>query len=271
MSQFHRIKEIKEFLMKKIVISITILIGLVILAACASTGSQGGGSLTGVVWMLDNLNGKPPVTGTMISAEFTTDGKVSGTAGCNTYAGQYTASGSSIQFTAPMASTMMACDQPVMDQETAYFQALAAAKSFAVNGDKLTLKDSSGTVVASYTAQSQDLSGSSWLATGYNNGKQAVVSVATGTELTAVFGKDGNMSGTAGCNNYSGPYKVDGSKITIGPLAATMMFCDNPAGVMDQEAQYLAALQSASTYQIEGNQMTMRTADDAMAATFIRK
>ena len=166
---------------------------------------------------------------------------------------------------------MMACPQPVMDQENAYFQALAAAKTFTVKGDQLTLKDSGGKAIASYTAQSQDLAGSAWLAIGYNNGNQAVVSVTTGTELTANFGKDGNLTGNAGCNDYNGPYKVDGNKITIGPLASTMKFCNDPAGVMDQEAQYLAALQTASTYRIEGNSMELRTADGALAADFSRK
>ena len=44
-----------------------------------------------------------------------------------------------------------------------------------------------------------------------------------------------------------------GTRSQIGPLASTMMACGEPAGVMEQEAQYLAALQSAATYQIEGN------------------
>jgi heat shock protein HslJ len=257
--------------MKKLAISTAILMSFVLLAACASAGSQGGGTLTGAVWMLDKLNGQALVTGTAISAEFTTDGRVSGTAGCNNYSGQYTVSGSTIQIGTPLASTMMACEQAVMDQETAYFQALANAKTFEVKGDQLTLKDSGGAVVASFTAQSQDLSGSEWLAVNYNNGNQAVVGLITDTELTANFGTDGTLSGNSGCNTFTGPYKVDGDKITIGPLASTMMFCDSPAGAMDQEAQYLAALQSAATYQIEGNQLTLRTADDAMAALFNRK
>jgi heat shock protein HslJ len=50
-----------------------------------------------------------------------------------------------------------------------------------------------------------------------------------------------------------------------------MMACDQPEGVMDQEAQYLAALQSAATYSIEGNRLELRTADDAMAADFSKK
>ena len=256
--------------MNKIMVSTAISVCLLFLAACASGGSQGD-EITGKVWVLDSLNSSPLEQGTGITAEFSTDGQVSGSAGCNRYSGQYTVSGSSIQFTAPMASTMMACPEPVMAQENAYFQALADAKTYAVKGDLLTLNDLAGKAIASYKAQSQDLAGTSWLAIGYNNGKQAVVSVSIGAELTANFGKDGNLTGSAGCNEYNGPYKVDGNKITIGPLASTMMFCNDPEGVMDQEAQYLEALQSSATYQIEGNRLVLRSADGAMAADFGRK
>ena len=255
--------------MKKNIVRMLLIASLLVLSACASASSKGG-EITGVLWVLDSLNGSPLETGTLISAEFA-DGNVSGSAGCNRYMGQYTLSGKKIEFSSPMASTMMACPEPVMNQENAYFQALVAAKSFTVKGDQLILKDSGGSVVASYKAQSQDLAGTSWLTTGYNNGNQAFVSLLTGTELTAEFGKDGTLSGSAGCNNFNGTFKVDGDKITIGPLASTMMACDQPEGVMEQEAQYLAALQSAATYSIEGNRLEFRTADDAMAVDFLRK
>lgn len=241
------------------------------LVACASAGSQAGGDITGKVWVLDRLNGAALVPGTTITAEFKEDGTVGGSAGCNSYSGQYSISGNNIQFAESLASTMMACLQPVMDQESAYFEALGAAKTFTIKGDQLTFNDEGGKELASYTAQSQSLNGTSWLAISYNNGKQAVTSVLAGTELTAEFGEDGNLTGSAGCNTYHGSYKVDGDKITIGPLASTRMFCNDPAGVMDQETQFLTALQSAATYKIEGTRLELRTADGALAAGFQQK
>ncbi len=50
-----------------------------------------------------------------------------------------------------------------------------------------------------------------------------------------------------------------------------MMMWSDPEGVMEQEAQFLAALQSAGNYQIEGNVLELRTMDDALAALFNRK
>ena len=62
---------------------------------------------------------------------------------------------------------------------------------------------------------------------------------------------------------------VDGENIQIGPAATTRMACSEPEGVMEQEAQYLAALETAATYRIDGPNMEMRTAEGSIAATFI--
>lgn len=257
--------------MKQTVLLMVGVAALSSLAACAPAASQAGGEITGKVWVLDSLNGATPVSGTTITAEFNEDGSVGGSGGCNRYSGQYTVAGGDIQINQPMASTMMACEQAVMEQESTYFQALGAAKSFAVNGDQLTLNDEGGKAIVTFKAQSQSLEGTSWQVISYNNGKQAVTSVLVGSELTADFGTDGNLTGSAGCNNYNGGYETDGNMITIGPLASTRMMCSEPEGVMDQEFQFMEALQSAATYKIEGDVLELRTADGALAANFQRK
>lgn len=252
-----------------LVISLSLVV--LILAACTSSGSQQGDDLTGKVWAVTELIGNPLVDGTGISAQFNADGKVSGSAGCNRYNGTFTVSGNNITFASPMASTMMMCEQALMDQESAYLTALSEVKTFAVKGDILTLTGEDGTKLVVYQAQSQDLAGTSWEATMFNNGNQAVVGVLEQTTLTASFDEDGNLSGDAGCNGYSGTFSVDGDQVTIGPLASTMKLCEEPAGVMEQEAQFLAALQSAGNYLIEGDVLELRTTDDALAALFNRK
>jgi heat shock protein HslJ len=259
--------------MKIFLVSLGLCAGLVLLAACApSTSLQAAAAdLTGPFWALSTLMDKAVASNTGISIQFTSDGKVSGSSGCNRYSGTYTVSGNNMQISSPLATTRMACAQDVMDQENAYLKALGDVKSYAVSGDQLALKDGSNKALLVYKAQSQDLQGTSWNAVGYNNGKQAVTSVLAGTTLTAEFGKDGNLSGNGGCNTYSGPYKVNGDQITIGPLISTMKACGEPAGVMDQETQYLAALQSAATYQMEGNVLELRTKDGALAADFSKK
>jgi heat shock protein HslJ len=257
--------------MKRILFVLGLCGGLLALAACGAASQQGGGGdLTGAVWGLSELTGEGIVAGSSITAEFTADGKVSGSSGCNQYAGTYTVSGGSIEISSPLASTMMACTEEIMDQESAYLKALGEVKSYTVEGEKLTLNDKKGATLV-YDAQSQGLAGTAWDVIGYNNGKQAVVSVMAGTSLTAEFGADGTVSGNSGCNTYNGTYTVTGRQITIGPLVTTRMACADPAGVMEQESQYLAALQTAATYKIEGTGLELRTKDGALAADFAKK
>lgn len=120
-----------------------------------------------------------------------------------------------------------------------------------------------------FASRSQGLSGTSWRVTAYNNGEEAVASVLEGTVLTASFAAEGTVSGSGGCKVFSGPFTANGGTVTVGPLAATQRACLEP-DVMDQEQRLLAALESAATYSIEGPQLEMRTAKDAIAVRFTR-
>jgi heat shock protein HslJ len=231
-----------------------------------STGSD---VLAGTSWTLATLGGQSPLEDTTVTLNFG-DGRASGSDGCNNYSAPYTADGSNIKIQQPFASTMMACPEPIMVQAAAYMTALGQAATYKVDGEQLTLYDASGKSLATFAAQSSDLAGTAWEVTGYNNGKQAVVSVALGTTLTAKFGADGMLSGNAGCNDYTASYKTDGRKISIGPAATTRKMCAEPPNVMEQEMQYLQALETAATYRIDGSKMEFRTADGALAATFQR-
>ncbi len=48
------------------------------------------------------------------------------------------------------------------------------------------------------------------------------------------------------------------------------MTCTEPDGIMDQEAAYMAALQSATSFQFDGNRLTLRRGDGSTAALFNR-
>jgi heat shock protein HslJ len=67
-----------------------------------------------------------------------------------------------------------------------------------------------------------------------------------GVRQTITFAKDGTVFGDSGCNRFTGGYTVKGDRITIGPLASTMMACPQPQ--MDAEATFLFKLQAAVSY-----------------------
>jgi heat shock protein HslJ/LysM repeat protein len=234
-------------------------------------GAEAGpaGTLEGTSWILTALNGAAPLPDTTVTASFEADGNLSGSDGCNRYGASYEVDGDKISIT-PGMTTMMACPDPIMQQAGEYMVALASATSYQIQGDTLELLDAGGNAVATFTAQPTSLPGTSWTVIGYNNGKGGVVSVIIGTELTAVFGEDGTLSGSAGCNNYTASYEADDDgNVSIGPAATTRMMCSEPEGIMEQESQYLAALETAATYNIEGERLQLRTAEGSLAADFM--
>ena len=259
--------------MKQMYLILCLCAGLLMLSGCGAFAAQQGGKLylTRMMWNLSTLTGKEFAASAGITADLTSDGKISGSSGCNQYAGVYRVNGNSILISSILSSSMMACSQAVMDQETAYLEALAQARIFTASPDQLTLKDAGGNELMLFNAQTQDLAGTYWEVTGYYNGEQAVTSVLADSTITAQFGKDGTLSGNSSCNDYSGPYKAIGNQIEIGPLVSTKKACADPAGVMDQEAQYLAALETAATYKIAGKALELRTADGALAVTYTNK
>ena len=254
------------------------IVGLGLVTAVASlaalggfTGAQAarGPTLAGQTWQLAKL-GRIDRQRAGITATFTAHGKVSGFSGCNSYGGSYTTSGSSITVSKKLAVTQKACPKAVMAQETAYLAALTAARTYSIAKAILTLKGKSGHTLATFGVQSQSLAGTNWTVVDYNNGKHAVVSVVAGTKLTAIFDRNDQVSGSAGCNDYNGPAKATPPKISIGPLASTRKACGSPSGVMEQESAYLAALQSAVTYSIQGSSLEFRTASGAIAVSLSR-
>lgn len=91
--------------------------------------------------------------GTSMTAVFGDDDSLSGNAGCNTYNTSFETDDDSITIQ-PAATTRIACDQPIMDQEFAYLQALTQAATFELGEDTLTLHAADGALLVSYvTAQ----------------------------------------------------------------------------------------------------------------------
>lgn len=70
---------------------------------------------------------------------------------------------------------------------------------------------------------------------------------ARDTEITVQF-SEGKVSGSGGCNNYNGSFNISKQKLNVGNLAATRKAC--LPQVMDQEFQYMAALQGAQKFEI---------------------
>jgi heat shock protein HslJ len=118
------------------------------------------------------------------------------------------------------------------------------------------------------TAPENPLAGTQWTATAYRDGPE-MKTVLPGTSLTAAFGADGTLSGSAGCNSYSASYLTDGNLLTIYPPQRQQMVCTEPEGIMEQEPGFLAALMSASVFSMEGGQLFVQDATGLVAVQLI--
>jgi heat shock protein HslJ len=67
---------------------------------------------------------------------------------------------------------------------------------------------------------------------------------------------DGQVSGDAGCNRFSGSYSQSATGITVGPLVSTRRACADEARTA-QETRYLDALQHARTVVLSGGRLVL--------------
>jgi heat shock protein HslJ len=237
-----------------------------LMTGCGSLPTPTGAPpLEGTAWVLSSLPGRALVSGAPATLSFE-GGRAQGSDSCNRFGAPYTTRGSAFELSGRAMSTQMACPSEVMQQAQAFMAALGGAKSYRVTEGRLQLVAADGAVLATLAPQPKVLAGTAWRVTGYNNGRQAVVGVLAGTSVTLAFSPEGRATGLAGCNNFNAAYASDGAKLTIGPAAATRRMCAEP-GVMEQEQQFLKALETVATARFEGERLELRTAGGALAVT----
>lgn len=89
--------------------------------------------LTGGAWRITALGDATLVEPERLSLNFLDAGRVAGSGGCNRIGGGFSLTGEGLQF-GPMASTMMACPEPLMEQERRMLDALEHVAAFDVDG-----------------------------------------------------------------------------------------------------------------------------------------
>ena len=223
------------------------------------------GGLTAANWVLVSYGTAeapiPALPEAPINLVFTAEG-INGKSGCNQYFGQFRFEINQLSFN-QIGSTLMACDQPVLDQEAAYLDALRTATGYTLangvltityrdgvltfNADSTGLNQATPTPVIGGGASLGGLAGVQWQLVSYG-----AVAVLPDAPVTIDFTLQG-VSGNAGCNQYSGTFQYNDGSMTFSPLVATEKACAEP--IMTQESAYLAALQSATGYQVTTGQL----------------
>jgi heat shock protein HslJ len=238
-------------------------------------------SLKDSQWQLRILHGSRSLAGTAVSLHFA-QGKVNGWAGCNSYSGLYSKTSAGACRFSKITLTEKTC-QPdeVMTQERAFATALkdTAACALAEDKQQLFLKDKEGTVLAMLTAPQeteeeaeQELPGTAWRADSFSDGQGGMIQLHSWHRpLTVKFGKDGQLGGSAGCNTYSAVCAADPADLSFkfDMIKMTAKQC-SPERVMIQEGSFMAALYSATSYQLTEDTLILKDAEGSTAVILKR-
>ncbi|MEA2035057.1 MAG: META domain-containing protein [Euryarchaeota archaeon] len=115
--------------------------------------------LAGTKWVLNSYNDGNEaivsvIAGTEINLTFNEEGGISGSAGCNSYFSSYETDGDTLSF-GLIGSTKMFCNEPngIMEQEGTYLKLLESAAGCRIEGDHLTIQDSSDKTILTFIAE----------------------------------------------------------------------------------------------------------------------
>ncbi len=126
-------------------VSACALLPVLALNACGDDDEGGGATdLNGRSFTATNVEGQTLADGSSLTIAFADD-LMSVTGGCNTINGSFTVTDGVLE--APgLASTKMACEEPLMQQDTWVSALLTSGPTVELDGDELMLSDGSTTV-----------------------------------------------------------------------------------------------------------------------------
>jgi heat shock protein HslJ len=194
------------------------------------------------------------------------DGQVSFSGGCNGHSGQATFAGDQLTV-GPMMSTMMACDQPLMDQDAAVAAFLNAGVTVLLDGNNLALTGADGARIELLDREVADpdrpIEGTTWVVTGVISDE--AISSGWGEAVASITIVDGQAQVAAGCNRGMASASIGEGTITFGPLALTKMMCDDEA--MRLETAVTTVLQGEVTFDIEADSLTLMNGTNGLMLT----
>ena len=199
--------------------------------------------LEGTYWRAIELAGKPtPTQDPQREAHllFQSEGRVSGSDGCNRVTGSYQLKGDVVRF-GQLAGTQMACVN-IGEIDRTFAQAVSSATRLTVAGDRLELSDATGKRVAVFAAgvqgslpsTSPGLAGTSWQLVKFQGGNETTLTPADRAKYTIQIDAGGSLTARIDCNRGRGTWKSSGpNQLQFGPLALTRAKC--PTGSLHDQ------------------------------------
>jgi len=84
--------------------------------------------------------------------------------------------------------------------------------------------------------------------------------VVDSSQTSFAFAAEGNVSGSTGCNHFTGTATIEGERVSFGPLATTRKACAGPLAT--QEQTFLKAIEGVHRFTIDpSGQLLLQGAD----------
>ena len=186
--------------------------------AAESTGTPTADDLSGRGFVSSDVTGYDLVEGSLAITMNFLDDAVSVNAGCNTMNGGYEITDGAF-VAGQFAMTMMACDDPLMAQDTWLGEFLASSPSISLDGSTLSFSGDDVTITLD-EIEPATLVGTTWTVTG-TVANEAVSSVPADSSASITIADDGIAAVNTGCNTGSGSVEVSDDTLTFGPIAIT--------------------------------------------------
>lgn len=214
-------------------------------------------TLNGREFVSVDVAGIELVQGSTIRLSF--DGnKIGVSPGCNQFGGTFRLDDGKLVVADGMAGTEMACEQPLMRQDTAVTDFLMANPEISLEGDELTLTGPDATITLrdrEVVEPDRSLGGPTWTLDTLLDGETASGGFAVKSTLR-VDRKQNRLLVEAGCNTGSADVEIRDGEMVIGDLLLTRMACK--PDIMDVENHVVSVLSGKTvTFEIEADRLTI--------------
>jgi heat shock protein HslJ len=230
------------------------------LAGCSSEATADDATPDGRTFVSVAVDGEQIPGGGPLIVGFDSD-RISTFAGCNHGSGAADLADGHIA--TQLASTMMACPPPLGDADTWMSTLFEARPSWSLAGDTLTLKTDAATVTLKdkkVVNPDRSLTGTAWQVRSLVSPEAVSTSAALEQgKPTLTIATDGAVSGSTGCNQFTGHAKVSGTTVEFGPLATTRSAC--VGGLDEVERAVLQVLNGKMQTKIDADELRL-TRDD---------
>ena len=187
--------------------------------------------------------------------------RYNGFTGCNYFVGVYGVDGDSLRLETPAMTEGGCTETALVNQDATYSNSLWDVSTYKLSDGKLLLYDYDGQLLLTMVPiEPLPFEETLWDLKFLSPELSVWQPLLAGTAITAKF--DGEqVTGNAGCNEYSAPYSLSEETIAIGELTVTDKTCADPEGVMDQESMYLSMLPTATVLGDTARSVEMTTGD----------